>query len=123
MLFLRRAVVFWVPFAALTPRINPRLLLPFAGSAWRKETATGEATNRSFTGGGFFPPDPRRESPALAGWRVALRRGVLVLSHTILRSQASWNSAGPLAQYVTLSLRLYGARFLPRTASCAGPLE
>ena len=23
-----------VPFAALTPRINPRLLLPFAGSAW-----------------------------------------------------------------------------------------
>lgn len=34
MLFLRRAVVRWVPFAALTPRINPRLLLPFSGSAW-----------------------------------------------------------------------------------------
>lgn len=77
MLFLRRAVVFWVPFAALTPRINPRLLLPFSGSAWGDETAPDEAPIRRFTGGSFFPPQtPAASHPLWRGgeWRDDARK-------------------------------------------------
>lgn len=46
-------------------------LAPLFGERLGDESAPDEAPIRRFTGGGFFPPDPRREPPALAGWRVA----------------------------------------------------
>lgn len=69
--FLRRAVALAGSVRCAHSEDLSSALAPLRGERLGDESAPDEAPIRRFTGGGFFPPDPRREPPALAGWRVA----------------------------------------------------
>lgn len=57
-----------VPFAALTPRINPRLLLPFAGSAWGTNPPPMKLLFVASPVAVSFP-----QTPAVASWSFPTR--------------------------------------------------
>lgn len=65
-----------IPFAALTPRINPRLLLPFSGSAWGTNPPPMKLLFVASPGAVSFPQTPAASHPLWRGgeWRDDARK-------------------------------------------------